>query len=145
MTVSWHSSKWLSTQQPQRTAANTTSKRRSASNTNVQELLKTQLHLITLRQVSDCLLYFWFAMALGVVKAVRVYISVGACAKNLVLLLWLLYLLVIRILLYRFLLYQYRVLSYTIIRFSYCATMLYNRCHAFSFIPSSYHIRLFSC
>ena len=38
------------------------------------------------KQVSDCLLYLWRAMVLGVMKVVWVHIYAGACAKNLVLL-----------------------------------------------------------
>ena len=40
-----------------------------------------------LKQVSDCLLYFWFAMVLGVVPVFWNHIYVRVCANNLKLLL----------------------------------------------------------
>ena len=61
----------------------TTNEKAQASNTNVWELLKTQLHLIAfLRKDSDCLLDLWFAMVLGVLKVAWVHIYVSACAQN---------------------------------------------------------------
>ena len=94
-----------------------------------------------LKKVSDCLLYFWLAMVLGIVKVVWVHIYVSACAKNLALPLYLLSSLLFvyySIIFYCTSIVFYR---YTIMRLSYCATMLHDvNMYSFAAIPLGYHI-----